>query len=361
MKKKSYLMAVAAAMVLALPGCGGFSALEDSDFLTVLKNDAKNEDQLVMEDTQEDISSEKEAQDPEEQEQKLYNKYIEINNYMVGRIYDSLSRYFSYVDSQEEFKLLDESRDYFDCYSISESTIELVEETHEIAEAKSEKDALDQAFLNLYPSLKSVMEILNNIEVYTDMKSFLDDDYGKAKEYHTALMGAYTEYSATGETFFNELETVADKRQEETLARMKEEGQEVLYAVNMVMNLASDIEEELVSQGVWDENILEMDMEKIQPLYDEFVSYVEKVAEYNDDKEKLAAEGVSSSGLDSFVMDMKDAKVSLTEVMQKVKNGEELSFSDLLITDIAGQCSLSSFDEGVSAMISDYNNWFASY
>lgn len=353
MKRKCYAAALVAAMVLSLPGCGMFN----SDVSGVLKNEFPSAEQSLMEDTQAELLAKETEEDKKEQEQKLYNNYIEINNYMVGRVSDSLSRYFNYVDSQEEFKLLDENDGYFDCHSISESNIELLDEVYETAGAKSEKSSLDQAFLDMYPSLKTVMETLNDIYNYTDLKSYLDDDYEKAKEYHTVLMTAYAEYLAKGEAFYNEVETVAEKRQEEALAKMKEEGQEVLYAVNMVINLANDIEEELSSQGVWDDNILEMNLETIQPLYDEFVSYVEMVTEYNGDEERLSAEGISSSGLDSFVDDMKDAKVSLSEVLEKVKNGESLSEIDLYTTDIAGYCSLSSFDEGVSAMISDYNNW----
>jgi len=356
MKKKCFMAAVMAGMVFSLYGCSGLSALQDSDFMEVLKNESGSEE-AVVEDTQADISMEEDTEEQKEQEQKLYNNYIEINNFMVGRVQDSLSRYFNYVDSQEEFKLIDESDDYFDCYEISESDIEVLEETHEMVEAKSEKTTLDQAFLDAYPSITTVIETLNDIAAYTDMKSYLDDNYEKAREYHTVLMSAYTPYLTAGETFLDEVKTTADKHQEEALAQMEEEGQEVLYAVNMVLNLANDIEEELSNQGVWDDNILEMNVEAIQPLYDEFVSYVEKVAQYGSDDEKLAAEGISSSGLDSFISDMTDAKVSLTEVLQKVKNGENLSEMDLLITDIAGNCSLSSFDTGVSNMIRDYNNW----
>ena len=112
----------------------------------------------------------------------------------------------------------------------------------------------------------------------------------------------------------------------------------------------------LYNQGVWDENILDMDLEKIQPLYDEFVENVDALLAYDNDEEKLAAEGISKYGWwNSFIRDLKDTKVSLTEVLQKVKDGEELSQFDINAS-FSGQCSLSSFDAGLSSLINDYNN-----
>lgn len=210
--------------------------------------------------------------------------------------------------------------------------------------------------MKLYPSLSLVISTLNDIEVYTDMKSYLDDDYAKAKEYHTALMGALADYIDDGDAFMEELDIVATERQKEDLAQMKEEGYEVLYTMNVVLNLIGDIEDELSNQDVWDENILDMDLEKIQPLYDEFTANVDALLAFSD--EEAAEDGipVHSAYWSSFIRNLKSTKVSLTEVLQKVKNGEELSHSDLLITEIAGNCSLSSFDTGYSLLINDYNN-----
>ena len=201
-----------------------------------------------------------------------------------------------------------------------------------------------------------VIATLNDIEVYTEMKSFLHDDYQKAKEYHANLLSALADYMDDGDAFMAELDIVANERQEKAYERMKEEGLEVFYAMNRVLDLANDIETELYNQGVWDENILDMDLEKIQPLYDEFVENVDALLAYDNDEEKLAAEGISKYGWwNSFIRDLKDTKVSLTEVLQKVKDGEELSQFDINAS-FSGQCSLSSFDAGLSSLINDYNN-----
>lgn len=356
MKRKCSIVLIALIMTCSMTACQGLSSSGDRS----VSNDKELEAVSGLKTEKETDTT---VELSEEEELELYNKYINVNNFMIGRLQSSLERYFKYVDiEQEEFTLLNAKDDYFSCYSLSSYDIQDIQDAYEIANKRSDKTALDKAFLNMYPSISVVISTLNEIQEYTDMKSYLDDDYARAQEYHTTLMGALPEYFDTGDVFMEELIIVADERHAETLEQMKAEGYEVFYAVNMVIDLANDIEEELYNQGVWDENILDMDLEKIQPLYDEFVANVETVLEYSKDESKLKSEGipVNSSYWSTFIRNMKDTKTSLTEVLQKVKDGKELSYSDLLITNLAGNCSLSSFDTGLSAMINDYNH-FVSY
>lgn len=356
MRKKCSIVLAALVTACAMTACEGLPSSGDKS----VSNDKEPETSVSVKSEEEsDTEPSLSEEEAEALEQELYNTYVNVNNFMVGRLQSSLERYFEYVDiEQEEFTLLDADDSYFTCYSLSEYDIRDLDSAYEMANAKSEKDALDEAFLKMYPSASIVIATLNEIEEYTDMKSYLDDDYERAREYHATLMGALEEYFNTGDAFMEELTIVADARSAEDLERMKAEGYEVFYAMNMVIDLANDIEEELVNQGVWDENILDMDLEKIQPLYDEFVENVEALLEYSKDGSKLASEGISSnSGYWSiFISDVKDTKTSLTEVIQKVKEGKPLSSSDMMITSIGGQCSLSSFDAGLSRMIDDYNS-----
>ena len=358
MRRKTSIILTALIMACSVTACQG--AVSSVTKNVIEKNAAdQNKETAQPEESETPVSTETElsSDEQEEQEQELYNSYIEVNNFMLGRVSDSLERYFNYVDiEQEEFALLDPDYDYFDCYSLSEYNIEEVENAYALASGKSDKSALDEAYLEMYPSLSLVISTLNDIETYTEMKSYLDDDYQKAKEFHETLMGALVEYVDAGDQFMAELDIVASERQEKAYEQMKEEGLEVFYAMNRVLDLANDIEDELYEQGVWDENILDMDLEKIQPLYDEFIENVDALIAYDGDEEKLAAEGISKYGwCDSFMRDLKDTKVSLTEVLQKVKNGEELSQFDMN-SHFSGDCSLSSFDAGLSSLINDYNN-----
>jgi len=353
MKKKIVAAVLAAVMVFSLTACQGNPLAKDE----IIPSDESTSDSFEMPPKENVLSSEPaEGELDAETAQLLYNNYIDINNYMVGRLYESLERYFNYVDIEsEEFKLLDEEDNYYDCYSISDSKIEDLEETYEIVNGKSEKDALDQAFLDLYPSIKSLMLTLNEIYDYTDMETYKVDDFAKSQEHHAALMSALNEYTLAEEAFRNELNTLADQRQAEELEQLKAEGYEVIYSLIMTINLAQELESELYRQEVWDDNILDMDMTTIKPLYDEFASYVDTVLAYSEDSEALSKEGLNSGSLALYVMHMKDALKSINRVLAKVEAGEALDSSDLIST-MPGQCSLSAFADGVSDMIDAYNN-----
>lgn len=352
MKKKFLTALLAAVMVFTLTACQGISPAKSSD------RDDEGSDSLSL--PPKTFGSEEDApaagELDEESEYLLYNAYIDINNAMVGRIYDSLDRYFTYVDFEgTEFRLLDENGNYYDCYSLSSAQKD-VETAYEIVSGKGEKDALDKAFLDMYPSISTLIQTLNEISDYTSLEAYLEDGYAKSQEQHTALLSVLEEYYTTGDVFRAELSAVAAQRQQEDLEQMKADGYVVLYSLNMVINLAKQIDNELYAEDVWDENILDMDLTVIQPLYDEFSEYVDAVLAYSEDDDALRAEGLgNSANMSIFIMNMKSTRDSLSKVLARVEAGEPLTEFDTAITSIAGQCSLSSFAEGLSDMIDSYN------
>lgn len=349
-----------------------FAAIAAALSLTACQGDISADDQNGSTDSPEVISAQpsvdsgSQATELDEKDaQNLYNNYIEINNHMVGEINDALTQYFSNVNIEsEEFELVKENINHYFCYyPHSAKYLGYAEETYEAAFSKSEKDALDQAYLNLYPSLQELITILGEIHAYTDDDGFLEDNYAKSQEQHTALMGVLEEYFTYGETFINELNTVASQRETEELEQMKAEGYEVLYTLNMAMLSAEDLYDELNRQGIGNENVLDMDLTLIQPLYDEFTSYVDQVLQYDQDQDKLKQEGlyVGVDGMRNwgfFVTALQNTHKSITAVLEKVQAGEPLDMIAIRMSG-SGNGSVSSFAEGLSETIECYNNLVA--
>lgn len=284
---------------------------------------------------------------------EIYNAYIDVYNFMIGRMNDSLNRYFDYVGYQEEFIA---PENIYGCYSISDYEIEAIKTLHEMIGARAEKDELDQSFEKLYPSLISLIDCLNEIYQYTDLKLYMDDDYAKGKEYHAQLWAVVNQYMTDEEPFEAALDRVAAERQLASLQVYEDSGQEMMYTVNLLLISAQTIQAELYDQEVYDENLLDLDMEVVQPLYDEFLGYVTKVLELAKDEEKLEEEGFPYDGIywDRFLDSMTDTKVSLTDVLQRVKEQRPIEEHEIMMP-IAGQATLLSFDEGISDMIDAYN------
>ena len=349
-----------------------FAAIAAALSLTACQGDTSADDRNVSTGSPESVSVQpsvdsgsQTAELNERDAQKLYNNYIEINNHMVGEINDALTQYFSNVNIEsEEFELVKENiNNYFCYYPHSAKYLGCAEEAYEAASGKSEKDELDQAYLNLYPSLQKLITILGEIHAYTANDGFLEDNYAKSQEQHTALMGVLEEYFTYGDAFINELITVASRREKEALEQMKEEGYEVLYTLNMAMFSAEDLYNELYRQGIGNENVLDMDLTLIQPLYDEFTSYVDQVLQYDQDKDKLKQEGlyVGVEGMRNwgfFVTALQNTHKSITAVLEKVQAGEPLDMVAIMMSG-SGNGSVSSFAEGLSETIDCYNNLVA--
>lgn len=359
MKKIRNRITVMAAIlaVLSLAACQGDTSAADRTGSTGSRADASAQSSAESGSQKVELS--------ERDAQQLYNQYIEINNHMVGEINDALTLYSHNVNIEsEEFEFVKENIKTYACYyPHSAKYLGYVEEAYETASGKSEKDALDEAYLDLYPSLQKLITILGEMHDYTADDGFLADDYAKSQEQHTALMGVLEEYLTYGEAFVNELNTVASQREREELEQMKEEGYEVFYALNMAMLSAEDLYNELYRQGIGDENVLDMDLTLIQPLYDEFASYVDQVLQYDQDKEKLKQEGlyVSVDGMRDwgfFVTALQNTHKSITEVLEKVEAGEPLDMIDIRISG-SGNGSVSSFVEGLSETIDYYNKLVA--
>lgn len=349
MKKNIISIITLALLICTLTACQDMS--HTIPYETTLASTTEPKDSPAEESETQDTV----AEFSEEEELELYNLYVDIYNYMNGRLYDSIDRYFTYVAFEEEFSLIS---DHYTCYSLSDSQLKKMEDAYAMASSKSEKTTLDEAFLAMYPSLTTVFDTLDSIYEYSDLKSYLDDDYAKAKEYHAVLWAALAEYAATGSIFMEELDIAAQERMEASLQIMKDEGYIVFYDINMMFNCASAIQTELYNQGITDENLIEMDLETIQPLYDEFVGYVEEILAYADDSEQLRFEGIpeNSAYWHTFLMSLKDTKVSLTGIIQRVKDQKPVSSYDLnTFHAFAGDDTIASFNTGVSEMISDYN------
>lgn len=355
MVRKGITALAAIVAALSLTACQGNTSADGRNSLT--------DSSTASVSAQPSAGSESQAAELNERDaQKLYNNYIEINNHMVGEINDALTQYFSHVNIEsEEFEFVkDNVNNYFCYYPHSAKYLGYAEEAYETASGKSDKDALDQAYLDLYPSLQKLITVLGEIHTYTDDDSFLEDNFAKSQEQHTALMGALEEYFTYGEVFLDELNTIASRREREELEQMKEEGYEAFYTLNMAIFSAKDLYDELNRQGIENENVLDMDLTLIQPLYDEFSSYVDQVLQYDQDKDKLKQEGLYASvdGMKNwgfFVTALQNTHKSITAVLEKVQAGEPLDMIDIRLSG-SGNDSVSSFAEGLSEVIECYNN-----
>ncbi|MCI8949775.1 MAG: YiiG family protein [Lachnospiraceae bacterium] len=342
MKRKALLIGCATAAAVIMAGCGG----KASD--TAVTTEAASEGTAGV--------SEEETVDEaalEELEGDLYNAYIEINNDMVDRFDEVIASYFKYVDFQEEFTLLDD--DYW-CLSMTSSFYDQMETANELLSQKQEKDELDQSFLALYPVMKELAETLDEVYDYTDLESYKDDEYAKGKELHAVIWKDYEEYETLGQDFLDKLGAKADQQNTENLEKLKEEGLEATYAFNVLINTAQEIQSAIYDQEIDDSQVINLDIEALQPLYDQYVENVQTCLDYLADEDAMYKEGypTNSAYYHSFESSIRDSKKDLTDLFERVRNQEAV---DEFHLDFAfpDDGTIRKFEDSISAIIDDYN------
>lgn len=342
MRKK--LAAACAVMMIAVTvmGCAGKtpSASADESEASVQEEEPEEEEPAAL---------------SEEEEQELYNLYIDLNNTMVGRLSSSLAKYFEYVDFQEEFTLLD-GEDYF-CYSISESTLDDLDRADELVAGKQEKSELDEAYMALSPVVRELIQTLNEVQVYTDEDSFLEDDFAKGKELHAVVWRTCNEYEPLGTDFIDKLGTVASAQREEDMEQMKEEGYEVTYALVSMISTAQEIQTAIYEQGIEDDSMmLQLDIEALRPLYEQYKEEVQTVLGYLSNEEALNNEGypTQSAYYVTFEDAVENSEKELDEIFRKVE-AQEAPGGYGIVNVFTVDGSIAGFNNKVSAMIDDYN------
>lgn len=346
--KKRKLIAVLAAMVTiaVAAGCSGKE-----------KTEAPAETNTEAEAPEEEAEAEEETETvglSEEEEQMLYNDYIEINNMMVGRFYDAIDSYFTYVDFQEEFTPLQD--DYW-CSSVISTFYDDLDEADELVAKKEELSELDTAYLALSPVMRELALAIDEADVYTEEEAYLEDDYAKGKEIHAAIWNAYAQYETLSEDFLNKLSAMASDQRAQDMEQMKEEGYEATYALVSMVTTAQDIQAAIYEQGIMDDSMmLDLDIEALQSLYDQYQEEVQTVLGYLEDEETMRSEGfpTNSAYYVTFQESVEKSAEELTELFRRVSEGEGPSDFDISNQFIVSG-TISGFDTKVSAMINDYN------
>lgn len=285
-----------------------------------------------------------------------YNNYVDLYNSMVS---GSLSRYISYyfegVQDQEEFATVEDGN--YTSYGFSEYDYELVEKVLAQAEAGTGYEALDTAAVALCPAAKQVMELLDSAAAYGKQQGYADDDYAKAKEIHAGLYPVLSQYYDQAAAFSGELLTVGEERRQTELQMLKDEGYTLRAGMMELLDTADEIMEKFYEQeNISSENITELDLTEIKPLYEKLAVQTAQVLKDSENQEEIEKEGFDPTfnHVSDFADDAAELKVSLQEIISRVETNDPLSDIELQMGDMTD----GSFEKWMSCyndLIDTYN------
>lgn len=314
-------------------------------------SDGASDDGAETEPNNEEDAEEAKAK-AEEAETEKYNAYINVNNFMFDRLTTVINSYFSRVEYQKEFKM--DGTDYW-CNSLGDSYYELIDTAKDYTAKEPSFGELDKAYEEMYPVLKKLMKIFDEVYNYGELKEYMDDDYAGAKELHKEVWRLYKKYEKKSEAFLDQIAVLADERREESLQYYKDEGMMARYTFIKTIAAGQEIQQFFYDNEIDDYNLTEANVKKLKPLYEEFTALIKESYEYTKDSEQMEKEGLSTTG-SMFQSSLTDTKSSISKLYKRIKEGRALENYELnSLSSFPPDDTIAGFESQLGELIDNYN------
>lgn len=292
--KRQSLAAVAAGFCLTaavLTGCAGEEPRETTAPSTT---EAKKEFATTQ--------AAPEEIDEETMELIKYNIYVDMNNYVI-EILDHIDAYYSVVEYQEEFALIPDSGLTYG-YGIAGLSTDILEDAAAVAELEPAFETLDELTLQIVEPMRTMMDIFNDLS--QSGSGYADNQYAKAKEFHAAIWQNTEAFEVLAYAYLDEIDHMASEQTAKEEQRMLDEGWLIQYNSSRAITITRQILDECYAQEVSDDNLTELDLTNIRPLFDELVAVVEAYHTACDDNDQIIRESLGNSApfdglLDSLI------------------------------------------------------------
>ena len=119
---------------------------------------------------------------------EAYNNYVDLSNFMTGDVEESLDRYFNGVAPSKDFSPV-EGGNYITT-TFTNHDYEFLDEVESQADLGTSYTEMDEHALTLIPTLRALMQVLDEAGNYGNQKGYLDDNYAKGQEIHSRVVPA---------------------------------------------------------------------------------------------------------------------------------------------------------------------------
>ena len=334
--------AIVLLLSFVLSGCGQKDSGSDAE-----KNTTAPETETTVQETEAKTEAEEETLAPEQMELVKYNYYVDLNNDILD-ILDNIDYYFEVVDYTEEFALLPDTG-YTYGYNIHGKNTDIIDDCLQLADMEPAFDELDAMVKEMADPLRALMETFSAI---SDSYDYADNQYEKAKEYHTVIYANADTFYTMGTNYMDAVAKMGDERTAKEEEQMKADGQLIIYNASHGITIGKAVLDEIYNQEITDENITGMDLTEIKNLYNELVATVADLDAALADNNQLIKESLSNSrpfdGLyDSLIQ-------ALEWMIKQVESGQPLDLSG----SGAPLGSIGHFSETLGKCIDRYNSVF---
>lgn len=298
-RKSTFTVTVLAMLLLCaaflLAGCqnmetGALRRGADQDQTT--EGTAQTSQETPAAETVAEASTEEAADeiDPETMDLIKYNIYVEMNNYMA-ELLENISNYYLVVEYADEFSFVADSP-YEYKYGISYFNSDIIDDALAVSEMEPDFGTLDQLTAEIAEPMRSLMDSFDGIASSSDVA---ENQYAKAKEFHTVIQANAEAFAELAYQYMDEISALAEERIAKDEENMLAEGRVIIYNASHAITVAQKLLNECYAQGVYDDNITELDLTPIRPLYEELAATVAAYDEAVQDKNQLMAESLGET------------------------------------------------------------------
>lgn len=292
----------------------------------------------------------------EEHANAKYSAYINLNNMMTGGMFDRMIE--TYIDEfgmDEEIYISDDFSE-FTSAPVLDGLVNAVNTAVDRASGEPSYGDADASLILLGPTMLDLLDTMEEISTYYSAKIFVDDQFVRGKELHRQFIAQYDEYEPLADQFFDDFDLIAAQQKLKDLDTLKEQDFLIRhYALSVVMR-AQDIEKSFFEAEIYDENILDCDLDEYRAMYDLLTHDLNQFMEYSkDDKRRKQESWATLPVLDAS---MQGVKVTATDILKTLETGDTTINSDTegKVTTGGQNMILSSYFSKVSRLVDAYNH-----
>ncbi len=274
----------------------------------------------------------------EDMDMVKYNVYVELNNYMV-RVLDDIGGYYTVVEYADEFAMVPDSG-YSYKYDISPLDSSIVDDAVSVASMEPAYEKLDDLALQIADPMKTLMDTFSDLYSCND---FADNQYAKAKEFHVPIQENAAVFEELAYEFIAALDELSEERVGMEEQQMLDDGELIAYNASHMITLGSKILDECYRQEISDENIIELDLTEIRPLYEELAATVAAYQEAVSDNDQLVKESLSNStplyGLPDSLLQSVEWMIKQVESQTPIEDpGSEFLGGIIHVQEVLSKC-----------------------
>lgn len=253
----------------------------------------------------------------EEHAAAKYSAYINLNNMMTGGMFDRAIE--SYTD---EFGMGEEiyiSEDFNSFTSVPglDGLVKTVNTAVDRAAGEPSYGAADEALIQLGPAMLDLLDTMEEISDYYSARTFIEDRFLRGKELHSQFIAQYNTYEPLADQFYNDFDEIAAQQKLKDLETLKEQDFLIRYYALSVVMRAQDIEKAFFEAEIYDENILDYNVEEYRGLFDRLVDDSQQFSEYaEDDKRRKQESWTTLPELDAALQEVIGTATDILTILE---------------------------------------------